>query len=338
MVANARKLQETKAPSRRRFLTVAAACAAVLPVRGASAEVRRQHVWRGVALGAQAEMRLMHADETVARETLHACVQEIRRLEGILSLYDPASTLVQLNRKGHVNGPDLELLELLTSARTFSQETGGAFDVTVQPIWQTYAAHFSAPDASPAGPPRDTLKSSLDLVGFEKIRILPGKIVLGQKGMALTLNGIAQGYVTDRIKSLLTRSGFKDVLIDLGEIYGGGFRPDGRAWQVGIASAGARAETWKHISLQNRAVATSSDAGHVLSPDGHITHLIDPRTAQTPRRYRSVSVIAENATTADALSTAFALMPPAQIERIVERRKDLSVIGLSNNGAGFEFG
>ncbi len=321
------------APTRRRFLSVAAAAlGAYVPAQAASRKTRRQTTWRGVALGAQAQIGLAHPDEDLARETLHGCIQEIRRLEGIFSLYDPHSTLSQLNRTGRVLGPEHELVDLLASALQFSRETGGAFDVTVQRLWNTYAEHFSVPDASPAGPSNAIVQSNLNLVGSEHIQLSPQEIVLERKGMALTLNGIAQGYIRDRIRDLLKARGFNDVLIDLGEIFGGGTGPDGSAWQVGIADATSPGGVLKQLRLQDRALATSSDAGYAFSPDGQFTHLIDPRTGQCQRRYRSVSVTADDAATADALSTSFAVLPLEEIERIVGERARINVSVYQHNG------
>lgn len=322
-------------PTRRRFLSVTAALLASGPAQAATPLTKRQINWRGVALGAEVQIGLVHPDEHLARETLQRCVQEIRRLEGIFSLYDPQSTLSQLNRAGRVVGPEHELVELLASARQFTQETGGAFDVTVQRLWNTYAEHFSEPGVSSGGPARAIVQSNLKLVGSQYIRLSPQEIVLERKGMALTLNGIAQGYITDQIRDLLKTRGFDDVLVDLGEIFGGGSRSDGRAWRVGIGDAASTGKILKRIRLQDRALATSSDAGYVFSTDGCFTHLIDPRNGQSHRRYKSVSVIADDATTADALSTSFAVLPLEEIERIAEDRTNISVSVFLHDGTIF---
>ncbi len=243
-----------KQPTRRRFLTVAAAAfAACGSARAAPPWSRRQFSWRGVALGSEVQIKLVHQDEGLGRKTLDDCVQEIRRLEGIFSLYDPQSTLSRLNRIGRVVAPEHEFVELLATAVQFTQETAGAFDVTVQPLWATFAHHFSAPGALPSGPAHSRLRSTLDLVGAQHMHVSPQEIALKRGGMALTLNGIAQGYITDKIRNLLTARGFGDVLIDLGEIFAAGTRPDGRAWRVGIAEAGSPGSIVRRLHLQDRA-------------------------------------------------------------------------------------
>ncbi|MCP5081668.1 MAG: FAD:protein FMN transferase [Alphaproteobacteria bacterium] len=274
----------------------------------------------------------MHPDEDLARDTLQSCIQEIRRLEAIFSLYDAHSTLSKLNRTGRVEGPEFELVDLLALALQFTHETGGAFDVTVQRLWNAYAEHFSEPGVSSKGPAGAFVRSNLNLVGSTHIRLSPQEIMLEREGMALTLNGIAQGYITDRIRDLLKARGFSNVLIDLGEIFAGGERPDGRAWQVGISDVVSHGATLKRLRLKDRALATSSDAGFAFSPDGRFTHLIDPRTGECPRRYRSVSVLADDATTADALSTSFAMLRLEEIEHIVEQRTKISVSVVLHDG------
>lgn len=313
-------------PTRRRFLAVSAAALAVSGPALATTPLSKQRIsWRGVALGADVQIRLVHPDEDFGRRTLEECVQEIRRLEGIFSLYDPQSTLSRLNRAGRVAGPEQELIELLAAAVQFTEETGGAFDVTVQRLWTKFAQHFSTPGASPNGPALSSVQSTLDLVGSQYIRLSPQEIVLERDGMALTLNGIAQGYITDKVRDLLNVRGFSDVLIDLGEIFGGGTRPDGGAWQVGIADAGSPGGIVKRLRLQNRALATSSSTGYTFSPDNRFTHLIDPRTGQCQQLYKSVSVIADDAATADAFSTSFAVLPLQEIERITRKRARIRV-------------
>ena len=318
--------------TRRRVLTVAAAFAAAVPTRAWAKSVPAPTVWRGVALGAEAEIRLVHHNVRVAEDVLKSCVEEVRRLEAIFSLYQPESTLSRLNRTGRVTAPELELVDLLGTAFRITEETSGAFDVSLQALWQVYAQHLNG-----AGPSSAEVQRARTLIGSGHIHLSPREIILQRKGMALTLNGIAQGYVTDRIRDRLHQGGFNDVLIDLGEIYAGGTRPDGSPWQVGLSDAAKPKTLIKRLTLSNRALASSSDAGLTLSAGDRITHLIDPRTGQSPRRYKSVSVTAENAETADALSTAFALMPVSEIEKVVAHRKGVDVTVFRHDGRSVSF-
>ena len=124
-------------PSRRKFISISAA-SAVMALAGPGHAAARRFTWRGVALGAEAEIQLFHASEIEARRILHECVTEIDRLENIFSLYRRNSTLCRLNRLGRVSAPEMELVDLLATALQVSRETNGAFDITVQPLWELY--------------------------------------------------------------------------------------------------------------------------------------------------------------------------------------------------------
>ncbi|MCR6630570.1 MAG: FAD:protein FMN transferase [Magnetospirillum sp.] len=137
---------------RRRFLAITAAAGAL-----AASPARAFHLdpveWRGTALGAAASLTIHHEDRDVALALLARCEAELARLEAIFSLYHPDSALVRLNRDGRLDGPPLDLLGLLGTAGRVWHLSGGAFDPTVQPLWELYARHFSQPGADPAGPP-----------------------------------------------------------------------------------------------------------------------------------------------------------------------------------------
>lgn len=299
---------------RRRVLAITAAAAGA--ALAGPARAGTLHVWEGTALGARASLRLAHPDAAAAEVLIRRCLEEVGRLERILSLYRPDSALSRLNRAGAMDAPPLDLVRVLAEAARFYRLTGGVFDVSVQPLWRLHMDHFAAPGADPAGPPAAAIAAARALVGQEGVSVEPGRIALGRPEMALTLNGIAQGYVTDRIADLLHAEGMTDVLVDLGEARAFGRHPDGRAWRAALSSplTGEAAET---IALKNRALATSAPSGFVFEPSGRLHHIMDPRTGRPARAHAAVSVLARDATTADALSTAFVQMPSARIRDVL---------------------
>lgn len=317
-----RRAATNTGPTRRRFIAIAASMAAatLAPRLGHAALPIRE--WRGVALGAQASIRLAHADQAAAIRLLERCAAEITRLERIFSLYLPESDLSRLNRAGVLEAPSFELVELLGRAAAMSAATGGVFDVTVQPLWRRYAEHFATAGADPAGPATDDL---LPLVDWRAVEVGADRIALGRRGMAVTLNGIAQGYITDRVAALLRGEGMEQVLIDLGETRAIGSHPDGRPWRVGIADPGDPTLIATRLDLTGAALATSGGYGTPFDAAGRANHLIDPRNGGSAPAARSISVIAAEATTADAASTAFALMPIEEI-RSVSKRIDIAEV------------
>ena len=136
--------------------------------------------------------------------------------------------------------------------------------------------------------------------------------------MAITLNGIAQGYITDRIVDILREAGIDRSLVDMGETRAMGDRPDGGPWIVGLEDPIHSGRVAQRIEIENQAVATSGGYGTQFDAAGHFNHLFDPATGGTSWRYLSVSVVAPTATVADALSTAFSLMPLDKTRRIVD--------------------
>lgn len=294
--------------SRRRFIGIAAATAglALPPFGGALGAQSGPVRWRGSALGAPAEMVLNHPDRAAAERLLVRAVAEIARLEDIFSLYRETSALSTLNRLGALAAPPPELVELLDTCRRFHAMTSG-FDPSVQPLWQLHARHFAAPGADPAGPSADEIAAALALVGFEHVAFNRDRIAFARRGMALTLNGIAQGFITDRIVDLLRAGGAVHTLADIGEIRAIGPRADGTPWRVGIAGKAAT------LDFADMAVATSSPDGFRFGGPGTPGHILDPATGRAAARYASVSVVAADATTADALSTAFGFMAPEDI-------------------------
>lgn len=304
-----------QAMARRRFIAVSAAAAGLelLPIHGVARAEAHVARWRGLALGAAASMQIHHPDQEAAAALIARSVREVRRLERVFSLYRDDSALAELNRRGVSAPPPAELVELLRAARRYAGMTGGAFDPSVQPLWAAYADHFARPDADPAGPPRPAIEAALAKVGFADVLIGRDRVALPRRGMALTLNGIAQGYITDRVVALLRAAGLAHSLVDMGESRAIGARPDGRPWQVGIADPDRPETGGDTIAIVDQAVATSGGYGFRFDATGRFTHLLDPRTGLSPRRYRSVTVVMPTATEADALSTAFGFMP---VERI----------------------
>ncbi len=295
--------------SRRRFLTISASAGAALAIGGA-AQAAPLYRWQGMALGASASITLAHpqAERITARAR-----QEIERLEQIFSLHRPNSALARLNRDGVLANPPFELLECLGQCGAVHAATGGAFDPSVQPLWTLYAeaaARGGYPDAG-------EIEATLPLVGWQQVAFDSSEIRLARPGMALTLNGIAQGYIADRVVALLRREGLEDVLVDTGEMRAIGAMPGApEGWPVSLQIG---EETLRDaLRLREMALASSAPLGTVLDAQGRIGHVMDPTSGRpAPARWQLVSITAPSAAIADALSTAGCLMQEAALQRAV---------------------
>lgn len=292
--------------NRRRFLTITAAASLALAAP-LGAQMPRLRQWHGVALGADATIALDHpqADRLIA-----LALAEIDRLEGIFSLYRPDSALARLNRDGGLDAPPFELLDCLSLCGRVHQASGGRFDPTVQPLWQTHAEAW----AKGRAPTSAQLQAARALTGWDRVSAQPQAIRLARPGMALTLNGVAQGVIADRVADLLRAEGLFDVLVDTGEIAARGRAPDGRGWPVSISNG-------QRLVLGDRALASSSPRGTAFDAQGRQGHILDPHSGlPAPVAFDLVSVSAPRAGLADALSTAACLMnDPAKVAALVDR-------------------
>lgn len=313
--------------SRRKLIVLSAAAggAGLLPLGIAAHAASAPLVeWTGVMLGAVSTLRLSHPDRRAGERLLRRAVAEARRLESIFSLYRDDTALAELNRRGALAAPPAELVDLLHACDRLWHDTGGLFDPTVQPLWRCYADHFATAGADPAGPPPAALAEAVGRVGWPAVQVSRDRIAFARRGMALTLNGIAQGYITDRVVDLLRAEGIDSSLVDMGEIRALGRRPDGRPWQAALEDA-AGEPTARTLALVDKAVATSAASGFRFTPDGRCNHLFDPRTGGCAAPARALTVVADEAAAADALATAATLMDAAGIAALLARRPGLEI-------------
>jgi thiamine biosynthesis lipoprotein len=306
--------------SRRRFIRISAAAAglAVVPIGSPAKAVSSLLTWHGTMLGAVATIQVHHEDPKEAQRLISLACTEARRLERLFSLYLPDSALVELNRTGILLDPAAEFVELLAISLRYAELTNGVFDPTVQPLWDLYADHFSKANADPAGPPQSAVRVALAHVGCNRLAISRDRVAM-PRGTSVTLNGIAQGYVTDKIVDLLRSQGVVHSLVDMGETRAIGSRPDGEPWVVGIADPDVVGRTATTLPIVDRAVSTSGAYGFRFDAEGRFNHLFDPTTGGCASRYRSLTTVSRNAAAADAFSTAFSLMSVSEIQSVLQR-------------------
>lgn len=304
--------------SRRRFLGITAAAAGLplLPI-GLGVAAPQLRVWKGTALGCDAILQIHHPEAAIADRLIAESLAEVRRLERIMSIYAPESALSQLNRTGSLEDPPFDLVRVLSESRRYSLMSDGAFDVTVQPLWDVYARHFSNPGASPDGPRPEALAAAVAKVGHENLDISATRLRFRRPGMGVTLNGVGQGYITDRVVELLRRGGVSHALVDMGKTRAIGGHPGGGPWTVGLEDPKAPGSIAERIAIADRSVATAGGYGTLFDAGGRFNHIFEPWTGRTSWRWLSVSVESETATDGNALSNAFALLPAEKTAPIV---------------------
>lgn len=297
---------------RRRLLMLAA----VLPLAGWRI-AQNAHAaplqWQGMAMGAPASLVLHHeGDIQRAQAALTATLAEVSRLEGLFSLFRADSTLSQLNRAGRVDNAPPEFTALLRTALDMARLSNGVFDPSIQPLWSLYFDHFVVAGNAQA-PAAAMVAGARALVDWRGVQVAGSTVSLARPGMGLTLNGVAQGFITDRCSAVLGAYGFSHMLVDMGEPRAVAAKPDGSAWQIGLADPRDPNRALHTLSVLDQAVATSGGYGTMLDAAGLYTHLINPHTAATAPAFESVTVLAPTATQADALSTTLALIPRTDV-------------------------
>ena len=265
-------------------------------------------VWRERALlgfGTTLWLRAAHHDGNTVERALDAAVQAIRHVEAQMSLFDPSSAVSRLNRDGELREPDAHLLRVLQLARQVAARSDGAFDITVQPLWLAWEA------ARRLGrtPTRHELSAARALVGWRGVEADTARVHLRRPGMAITLNGIAQGYAADLARERLAALGIEHALLDTGEWAPLGRGPGDLPWTLAVADprggasvASVASPAVAVLQAQGRSVATSSDAHTTFTADLRHHHIFDPRSGESPAGLASVTVVAPSCALADALT------------------------------------
>lgn len=315
---------------RRRVIKMLAAgsLSCALPVNALSAVLAKEssfHEWHGFALGAEISLQLYHHDPCEARRIIEGSLKIIQDMETLFSLYRQDSVISQLNKKGFVKNPPADFINLMRQSRTISQLTSGAFDISVQPLWKFYSDFYRQGNSVHSSPSPSEIRAVQKLVDYQKIAISNHQIAFAQDGMAVTLNGIAQGFATDKVSDYLKNQGMTSVLVDIGEYRALGPMAGGASWKIGLADPLRFGKLSEILDLTEGAVATSSGCGDAFDETGQYHHLIDPKNGKSPNHYLSVTVTAPQATLADALSTAFYSMAFEDIQSSLRQLSSVEV-------------
>lgn len=265
-------------------------------------------------------------NEAAAKKASDKAFERIAQLDAIMSDYKPASELMLLCKKAGGDPVEVspDLYKVLERAEEIARETEGAFDISISPVVKLWRKARR----TRALPPADELKKALAKVDFTKIKLDPMRrtVQLLLVGMLLDLGGIAKGYAADAALEVLRSQGFRSASVAAGgDIAIGDSPPGERGWKVGIAALKDPDGPPTHwLLLKNAAVSTSGDSEQYVEIAGkRYSHIMDPKTGLGLTGRRSVTVIAPNATTSDALATALAVMGLDRALKFLETRKDL---------------
>ena len=290
-------------------------------------------------MGSEFKLVLYSTDEPAARRASRAAFDQIAKLDRIMSDYDPESELSRLGRAA--GGPPVavspELFDILSRARQISERSDGAFDVTVAPVVRLWRR--ARRDRKMPAPER--LAEARSLVGFRDLKLdaKARTVQLLKPGMRLDLGGIAKGYASQAAIDVLKEHGHPRALAaGAGDIVVGDPPPGRPGWTIGIAPLEAPdAPPSRFLSLRRAAVSTAGDAERFVVIDGRrYAHIVDPKTGLGVVSRSSVTVIAPDGATADALDTAVFVLGPERGLKLIEETPGVAALIVRKTDAGVE--
>ena len=307
----------------------------------------QRHEFAQNHMGVPIRLVLYAVDIQTANEAATAAFNRIEQLDRIMSDYDSESELVRLCRASGPGRPvrvSDDLYRVLNRSLELSQQSDGAFDVTVGPLvrlWRRTRRRKELPDA-------ERLARARELVGFKLVCLhpCPKTVELLKPGMKLDLGGIAKGYACDAAIETLRDRGVTRTLIDAGgDIVVGDPPPDRRGWRIQVGTppflkqegSVEADENGKPLmlSLKNASVATSGDTYQFVEIGGvRYSHIVDPRTGIALTRPSSVTVIAPDGVTADSLASALSVLGPADGLQLAEQTPSTAAFIVQKSESG----
>jgi thiamine biosynthesis lipoprotein len=256
-------------------------------------------------MGNRFEFTACHCDESLCKESVIAAIQEVRRIEKLMTTYSEDSYTAQINQHAGlvpVIVPE-ELAQLIVRSKKISQLTDGAFDISYGSIdkdyWNFNTKMESLPDPK-------TAQAATQLVNYQNILVdeTLSTVFLKKKGMRIGFGGIGKGYAADMAKKVMKNMGIENGVVNAsGDLTAWGHQANGRPWTIGIANPNFKNKIIGKFEI-NGSVATSGDYEKYVIIDGkRYSHTINPVSGMPAEGLKSVTIIAPFAELCDALTT-----------------------------------
>jgi thiamine biosynthesis lipoprotein len=282
-------------------------------------------------MGTVISVELWHQDTEQAEALIDAVMQEMRRIDNLMSTYKPDSQLSRVNATAAITpvAVSRELFGLIKRALAYSEITHGAFDITYASAGKYYDYRKGVK------PTAAQLAEALPAIDYHHVSLDAdtGTVAFTQAGVYIDLGGIAKGYAVDRGMEILRRGGVENALISAGGdslVIGKRWE---RPWYIGIRDPRNKTGIVSMIPLEDAAISTSGDYERYFEEDGvRYHHILDPGTGKSTHSVRSTSIIGSNATDTDALSTSvFVLGVDAGLE-LINSLPDTEAIIIDRHG------
>lgn len=284
-----------------------------------------------VLMGTQVIVKVVGNDRERLQTAINAAFDEVFRLERLMSNFMPDTELSRINQQAGVApvGVSRELFSVIERSISFSELSGGAFDISfasVGKLWNFRNAVL---------PTSDAVKAKLPYVDYRKIQLDEERttVFLPSREMEIGLGGIGKGYAMDRAMAVLNRHGVHHAMV----MAGGDTLIRGKngsdLWRVGLRDPDNTNAILAVLPLEDQAISTSGDYERFFIKDGvRYHHILDTKTGYPASLCRSVTVLAPDATTSDALSTSVFVLGPQRGLALIERLENVEAIIIDRNG------
>jgi thiamine biosynthesis lipoprotein len=289
-------------------------------------------------MGNRFEISVVSDDEAWASEKIHEAVDEIKRIEKLLTTFADDSQTNLINRQAGIAPVkvDREVFELIQRSLKISQITQGAFDLSYgsvdKKLWNFDKQMTALPDAA-------TAKQFVRLINYRNIILDENNctVFLKEPGMRIGFGGIGKGYAAERAKYIMQQQGVTSGIVNAsGDLAAWGKQPDGKDWTIGIADPDAAQHSFSYLNISNMAIATSGNYEKFVMIDGKkYSHTIDPKTGLPVTGIKSVTIISPNAEIADAMATPVTIMGIKAGLDMINQLKGIACIIIDDNNKIF---
>lgn len=279
-------------------------------------------------MGTTATVTLVDADTAAGGAAARAAHRALQRVDSLMSNWTTTSEVARLNREAgqRTVRVEPEVARVLEAALEIGAASGGAFDITVEPLvraWGFLAGRPAVPDSA-------TAAAAFARVGMRHLKLDAAARTLrfARADARIDLGGIAKGYGADRAAAALATHGVTDALVDLsGNMVALGHPPDAPAWRIGLRDPRDRMPCFARLPLSDGAIATSGKYEQFVAAGGRtFGHILDPRTGVPAEGLIAVTVLAKDAMTADAWGTALFVLGGPDARRIAAARSDIDAV------------
>lgn len=326
-------------PKRRSFLKLCGllglgtAGAALLPIDHAETLLFGNKEYKvsktKLAMGSFLAITILHPSRDEAENAMGLAFEEVERLGKLLSRHDSSTPVAHLNKTSTLTAAPPEVMEVVSRAIYFNRLTNGAFDITVQPVVDLFKNSFAAGHK----PTEAEIADLLPQVGSEHIQVSDSAISFQRDNMGITLDGIAPGYIIDRVSALLTKLGVHNHLINCsGDIRTSGSAAKAGKWTVAIQDPNHQKAYPDIVKMGTGAISTSGSYEIYYDKEKTFHHIVTPQTGHSPILATSVTTTASSLMEADALATGLMVMPPDESLRLISQHPHCQcfIIGSDN--------